>query len=150
MSYCSTLEWNGISQEEADSDIHRHMEMYTLWSSSVCMKTYMSPTFLTHDSSPPPTLQQTPWTFTTSMSLCSHLVHRSCLWQLLLSSLDEPNSYSRKWIKVQLCFVKPSLAPCLLSYLHFFALLLLQHLSLCCKDLFVSALDCEPMRKHVC
>ena len=32
------------SQKEADSDIHKHMEMYTLWSTSLCTKLYMPPT----------------------------------------------------------------------------------------------------------
>lgn len=57
-----------------------------------------------------------------NISVQSSFAQISACEQLLLSSLDETNSFSRKWIKVQLCSVKPSLAPCLLSYLHFFAL----------------------------
>jgi len=69
------MEWNFPGRSRLRYP-QTHGDVYSLVL-QCCMKTYMPPAFLTHDSSPLPTMQQTPWAFTTSMSLCSHLLHGS-------------------------------------------------------------------------
>ena len=78
--------------------------------------------FLTNSSSPPPTAQRILWAHHhQTVSVQSSFAQASTCGDFFLP-LMKPDSFSRKWIKVHLSSVKPSLAPCSLSYLHFFVL----------------------------
>lgn len=124
---CNNLQlWNLSSQKETGSYIHKHMEMYLLWSAMLSMETFMPqhtawPTSLSFPSthhtvepaSSPSKARFYVVVFCTGSSLCLHdfSLH-----------LMKPDFFSRKWIKVQPSSVKPSSPLCSLSYLHFFAL----------------------------